>query len=86
MRRTRKKVADINDRKIALVGEWDLLYGGRNRVYEYAPENGVEGINAVWTFEWTSAESLDDMIVEAEQDVEAHTAWLAHLKDLRDSQ
>ena len=86
MRSSRKKVEDASGRKIVLRGEWDLLYGARNRVYEYAPEDGVEGINAVWTFEWSSAESLDDMIVEAEQDVEAHTAWLAHLKDLRDSQ
>jgi len=85
VRSSRKKIEDISGRKIVLRGEWDLLYGARNRVYEYAPEDGVEGINAVWTFEWTSAESLDDMIAEVEQDIEAHTAWLEYLKNLRDT-
>jgi len=86
MRSSRKKIEGTSKRKIVLRGEWDLLYGARNRVYEYAPEDGVEGINAVWTFEWTSAESLDDMIAEVEQDIEAHTAWLEYLKNLRDTE
>lgn len=66
--------------------EWPLLSGGTCRIYEYVPSGLVEaqGNDAVWTFEWTSRESLDDMILEVEQDVEAHTAWLNHLKELRD--
>jgi hypothetical protein len=86
MRSSRKKIEGTSKREIVLRGEWDLLYGARNRVYEYAPEDGVEGINAVWTFEWTSAESLDEMIAEVEQDIEAHTAWLEYLKNLRDTE
>lgn len=85
MRPSRKKLEDTSQRKIILRGEWDLLYGARNRVYEYAPEDGVEGINAVWTFEWTSKESIDDMILEVEQDIEANTAWLEYLRNLRDA-
>ena len=74
------------DRKIVLRREWPLLSGGMSRIYEYVPSKTGEaqGNEAVWTFEWTSRESLAEMIVEAEQDIEAHTAWLEHLKDLRD--
>ena len=86
VRSSRKKIEDISGRKIVLRGEWDLLYGARNRIYEYAPKDGVEGINAVWTFEWTSTESVDDMITQVEQDIEANTAWLEYLRNLRDTE
>jgi hypothetical protein len=75
------------DRKIMLRREWALLAGGTSRLYEYVPSKSVEaeGNEAVWTFEWTSRESIDDMITEVEQDIEANTAWLEYLKDLRDA-
>jgi hypothetical protein len=76
------------NREIVLRREWPLLSGGMCRTYEYVPSSTgqAQGNEAVWTFEWTSRESLDDIIVEAEQDVAAHTAWLEHLKNLRDTE
>jgi hypothetical protein len=75
------------NRRIFLRREWPLLSGGTCRIYEYIPAEAVEaeGINAVWSFEWDSSESIDDIILEVEQDVEAHTAWLKYLRDLRDN-
>ena len=74
------------NRRIVLRREWPLLSGGVCRTYEYLPAemDEAQGNEAVWTFEWTSNESLDDLMLEVEQDVEAHTAWLEYLKDLRD--
>lgn len=76
------------DRKIMLRREWPLLAGGTSRLYEYVPSGAVEaqGNEAVWTFEWTSRESIDDMITDVEQDIEASTAWLEYLRNLRDTE